>query len=286
MIHQPLVTVICICYNHAAFVKDALDSILAQTYKNIEIIVCDDASADNSQAVIEQYLKNLPAIIFIKQRENRGNCRLFNQAFQLAKGDYIIDLAADDLLMPDRVAKGIEYFLQAKSKVGVQYCKVHSIDKDGKPIAVTSPKKEGKTGDLYLDFITDYIVNPAGMMMKRNVLEKLNGYDEQLTYEDFDFWIRSARDFDYDFIDEILVKKRKLRNSLSSNQFKIWNNHGKSTFLVCKNIFELNNNKIEDIALIRRVKYEFWQSIKTLNFLLAVNYLHLLKEVKTKIQKS
>ena len=266
--------------------KDALDSILAQTYKNIEIIVCDDASTDNSPTIIENFLKRFPEINFIRQSENIGNCKLFNKAFHLSKGEFIIDLAADDLLLPDRVAKGVEHFLKASKKVGVQYCHVRSIDKSGNTLSTNKPLKEGIKGSIYVELITDYLVNPAGMMIKRAVLDQLNGYDEQLTYEDFDFWIRSSREFEYDFIDEMLVKKRKLHNSLSSRQFKIFNKHGKSTLAVCQKIYSLNKNKTEDIALSQRINYEMRLSIKTLNLHFLHDYFQLLKKVKKRIQSN
>src|SRR5688572_16900954 len=107
---QPLVSVVCLCYNHAAFVKEAVQSVMGQTYPNIELILVDDASRDNSAAVIEELQRQYPSIKVILLKNNVGNCKAFNQALAESKGAYIIDLAADDILMPDRIKQGVEFF--------------------------------------------------------------------------------------------------------------------------------------------------------------------------------
>src|SRR6478609_1618577 len=98
MMESPLISVICICYNHAAFVVEAMDSVRSQNYPYIQLIVCDDASTDTSKDVIKAYLKDLD-ILFIDHAVNLGNCRTFNEALSFANGKYVIDLAADDKLV-------------------------------------------------------------------------------------------------------------------------------------------------------------------------------------------
>jgi hypothetical protein len=104
------------------------------------------------------------------------------------------------------------------------------------------------------------------MMIRRKVLEMLGGYDEQLTYEDFDFWIRSSRHWNYAFTDQILVKKRILKDSFSSEQFQLLSKHQKSTLKVCRKIKKLNKTVLEDLALQQRCWYEIRQCAKQGNF--------------------
>ena len=109
--HQnPLVSVICLCYNHADYVTESLDSVLNQEYKNIEIIIIDDCSTDNSVPVIDEWLQKYPSILFIKNKTNLGNTKSFNKALEIAKGAYIIDFATDDILMPNCITQQIEKF--------------------------------------------------------------------------------------------------------------------------------------------------------------------------------
>ena len=105
---EPLVSIICLCYNHAPFLKEALDSVLAQTYSNLEILVVDDVSTDNSVEVIQGYVHRFPEIRFIRHTKNKGNCASFNEAFQISKGRFIIDFATDDVLHHDRVSRQVE----------------------------------------------------------------------------------------------------------------------------------------------------------------------------------
>ena len=98
---------------------------------------------------------------------------------------------------------------------------------------------------------------------------------KRLTYEDFDFWIRSSRIFKYYYHKDVVVKKRKLKNSLSQNQFKILNKHNYSTYLVCCKIRDLNRTKAEKQAFNTRIQYEIRQCIRTLDFTLALKYLAL-----------
>src|SRR6478609_11745406 len=106
----PLVTIICLCYNQHRFVEEAIHSILNQSYRNIQVIVVDDASTDTSAQTIRDIVIKNPEIIFIPLQENLGNCKAFNRGLAEAQGEYIIDFAADDILLPNRIALGVEHF--------------------------------------------------------------------------------------------------------------------------------------------------------------------------------
>jgi len=107
------------------------------------------------------------------------------------------------------------------------------------------------------------------------VLDELNGYDESLTYEDFDFWIRSSRKFQYGYTNKILVKKRDVPGSLSKKQFSLLNKHQKSTLKVCKKIKKLNRSKAENYALRKRCFYEIRNCVKQGNLTLIPSFLRL-----------
>ena len=101
---MPLVSVICLCYNHSKYVIESIESVLSQSYANIELIIVDDASTDDSQSVIRNFIVSLPQVNFIPLTNNIGNCSAFNIGWRASSGDYVIDLAADDwretLLLP------------------------------------------------------------------------------------------------------------------------------------------------------------------------------------------
>lgn len=283
---QPLVSVICLCYNHQRFIEDSILSVLNQTYPNIEIIVVDDFSSDGSKEVIQRLGDKHSEVQILLLDHNHGNTAAFNKGFEASSGKFIIDLATDDILCPERVAEGLKTFEQSSSKVGVNFTNAEIIDErskllehfyavDANGLALDKPPQ----GDLYLELIRRFFICPPTMMYKRSVLEELNGYDEELHYEDFDFWIRSSRLFDYCFTDQVLVKRRKLKDSHSSQQFKINSSHMQSTYRVCEKIKSLNKTDAENKALKNRIYYEMKQCIKLLNPRLFIKYYHLLRSI-------
>lgn len=272
----PLVSVICICHNHSAFVTEALNSVVTQTYSHIELIIIDDASTDGSAKVIKQWLANHPQATLLINVENLGYCKTFNKAFALSKGDFIIDLAADDILLPERIATGVQALNQAGPEYGVTFSDALHMDAAGTVLWRHSDKYPQTTipsGDIYLYLINRYFICSPTMMFKREVLTDMGGYDEALSYEDFDLWIRSARNFKYVYTPQVLVKKRKLKNSLSHAQRTVLSKHGWSTLKVCRKIKLLNRTDDERRALSKRIGYEMKQSLRAINLSLTFHYL-------------
>jgi glycosyltransferase involved in cell wall biosynthesis len=272
------VTVICLCYNQERFVKEAIDSVMRQTYANIQLIVVDDCSTDLSATVIREKKLEYPQIQFLALDSNLGNCRAFNRALRLARGEYIIDLAADDVLLPERVEKGVTALTRAGDRFGVNFTDAEWISADNVFLYRHSDRFPHATipqGDIYKDLIERFFICSPTMMFRRKVIASLGGYDESLTYEDFDFWIRSSRNFKYSYTPEALIKKRVVRNSMSEKQFSIFSPQLVSTYKVCEKILALNKSPEEQNALGKRILYEIRTCLRLLDFSLAVKYLRL-----------
>lgn len=287
MSQNKLVSVICLCFNHEKFVTETLQSVLNQTYNNIELIILDDYSRDNSVNEIEKWLTNNPGIQFIKNEKNLGVTQSFNKALNFAKGDYIIDLAADDVLLPNCVALQLKKFHKSDIKnLGVVYGNAELIDENGKfssyYFPVDSSKKvleKRKTGNIYKSILTGgNSICSVTAMYKKEVYEQLNGYDENLIYEDLDFWIRSSIIFNFDFVDDILVQKRIVNNSLGTHFNVKSENSNKindSTYLILLKAFKLNKSKEEDKLLLKRVHHEMILNLKSKNYVLFLKLLKL-----------
>jgi hypothetical protein len=112
-------------------------------------------------------------------------------------------------------------------------------------------------------------------MFTRAVIDELGGYDEALTYEDFDFWIRSSRKFNYAYSAQVLVKKRSTSTAMANKQFKVLNKHSRTTYRVCRKIMELNRTQDEQKALTKRIRYEVKLNLRLLNFGIVVKFLFL-----------
>ncbi|WP_264523244.1 glycosyltransferase family A protein [Flavobacterium sp. N502536] len=269
MQNKSLVTIICLCYNHEKFVIESLHSVICQDYAFVELIIVDDCSTDNSKNKIKEWLVNYPKVAFIANKTNLGNTKSFNKALKLAQGDYIIDLAADDVLVPNCVSLQIKTFKESTFKnLGIVYGNAELITEKGKFDSYYFPANHNRktietkqTGDIYLSVLSgiDSICSVSSMA-KKTVYDSLNGYDEKLSYEDLDFWIRASRIYEFDFIDEILIKKRISKNSLTSNFYdnkKLgFKKINQSTYLILKKAIQLNRTKEEDLAIQKRVHHE------------------------------
>lgn len=257
-----MVSVICLCYNQARFVEEALDSVISQSYEELELIVVDDGSIDDSKAMIRKWLLMHSTIPFVNLKENLGNTTAFNRGLELASGKYVIDLAADDVLNSNRVEKQIEFFEQQESNVGVIYSDAMYISEQGRQLQrhFANDRLVPYKGDVYERVIDTYFIPPPTMMIKKEVLDQMGGYDGSLAYEDFDFWIRSARYWQYAYQDDVLTYIRKSDHSHSKGWYKKNDKQLHSTFKVCKKIQASIQTKNEQLALVRRVKFELRQS--------------------------
>jgi len=225
MQENPLVSIICLAFNHEKFVVETLNSVIQQNYTPIELIIVDDCSSDNTKSIINNWLKSNPEVQYISNEINIGNTKSFNNALKIAKGDYLIDLAADDLLLPNGIQNQINAFQKSKFKnLGVVYGNAEIINEDGSfnsfyfPVDQSGKVISNRTiGDIYCSVLSsgDSICSVSAMI-KKSVFDFLEGYDETLAYEDLDSWIRASREFEFDFIDDVLVKKRTVNNSLGT----------------------------------------------------------------------
>lgn len=143
MKYEPLVSIICLCYNHEKFVIESLNSVLNQSYSNIELLIADDCSSDGSVKNIEKWLQEHPQIQFIANKVNLGNTKTFNSLFKQSKGEFIIDLATDDVLDVDCVAKQIKAF-QENTTVGIVYGNVELISENNSHLGFYFPVNGAK----------------------------------------------------------------------------------------------------------------------------------------------
>lgn len=265
---NPLVSVVCLCYNHELFVAEAIHSVLNQTYPNIQLIVVDDCSTDGSVQVIREIVDNKPSIDFIHLKQNLGNCKAFNQAFEKVKGEYVIDFAADDVMLPNRIEKQVNHFQKLSNSFGVVFSNADYIDAYGNFLRNHSEhllkKKRIKVvpqGWIFQPVLFRYFICSPTMMIRKKVLDDLNGYDENLAYEDFDFWVRASRTYQFAYLPEVLTQVRRNIKSMSTQWYAQGDRQLHSTYLVCQKAVGLCQTDEEKNALLMRVRYEFKQAV-------------------------
>ena len=205
LIENPLVTVICICHNQATWVANALNSVLNQTYSQVELLIVDTGSSDNSKELISNWLESettkarfkVVPVLFLGKV---GNCKGFNTAFAHAKGKYVIDLAADDILLPTRIEEQVQFFENQSTDTGLIYGNATYVDTNNK-VLYTAYEKGGKfyglerNGFTWVWNMQRFFICPQSTMFRSEMVKKLGGYNAALFYEDFDFYCRLMRDW-------------------------------------------------------------------------------------------
>ncbi len=282
----PWVTVICTSYNQQSFVAQAIQSVIDQSYPNIDLIVIDNGSTDQTATCIHAVIHPYPAIRFIRNALNVGLNRAFNQGLALARGQYIIDLSADDVLLPDRVTRQVFFFEQLPDEYGVVFSNATYIDASGNVTGAHYPidpatglaRTVVPTGHVFRQVLTGYFICTPTMMMRRWVLHQLNGYDEALSYEDFDFWVRSSRFCRYAYQDTILTHKRRHPNALSVRVTQPRNELLPSTLLVCRKALALCETPAERRVLARRIQKFVRKAFYAEQFDLALQFGNLIRQ--------
>ncbi len=281
---KKLVSVICTCFNHENFVIEAIESVINQSYKNIELIIIDDCSTDNSSKNILKWINDNQYINFIRNTENIGITKSFNKAFKYAKGDYLIDLAADDKLKPDCVSILIEKFNDSiYNNLGLVYGNAQIIDNKGSFLRNHFPLDHNgelidkiPTGDVYENIVSNInSLCSVSAMFKRKMFIELNGYDSSLYYEDLDFWIRASRNYNFDFTNKFVVEKRAVTGSLGdyfNKKDKHYKGINNTTHIILNNTLLLNKNKRENLLLSKRVYEMIKRAIRNLDLFYLYRY--------------
>ncbi|PWK29450.1 glycosyl transferase family 2 [Arcicella aurantiaca] len=281
-----IVTVIALCYNHEKYVLESLQSVVNQGYGNVELIVVDDFSIDKSREKILQFVENNANTRIIFNEKNIGNCRSFNQALKIAQGKYIIDLSTDDIMLPNRISEQVKVF-EKSAKVGLVFSDCEYIDEQSRKIEHSTfndfrkKKNEFPVGNVYAQLLAKKLyINPPTMMVRKTIFDQLGGYDETLTYEDFDFWLRASRICKFDYLPEILMQQRMLSGSHSTKFIQKKNSLTPSVFRVCQKAFLFNETEEENLALIIRLKSLMRQCFFTEHFEVGKEVLKMLKQLK------
>ncbi len=266
---MPLVTIIALCYNHAPFLRQALDSILAQGYPHLEVWLVDDASQDGSPAILRAYAQANPTWHLLLLPHNLGNCRAFNQAFFQSKGEFIIDFATDDVLLPHRISQQVALFEKLGPSCGVVYSNAELIDEQGRPQGLHH-RPDGRgglrprpaSGWVLADVLGRYFILSPTMLMRREALARLGGYDETLTFEDFDFWVRASPDWQFHYQDEVTTQRRLHPHSMSTRAYQPNDPYLLSTIAVCRKAVALVRRPAERAALGVRLRWELLQALR------------------------
>lgn len=217
--NQALVSVIIPNYNHAHYVGVAIQSVLAQEYRPVEIIVVDDGSTDDSRAVITQFGDQVRAI----WQENRGLSAARNTGLRAARGEFIAVLDADDLYEPDFISTLVP-LLEADVEAGAVYCGYQFVDQFNQPLPQVE-RRPLPADEVYTALTASNFLVPESILVRRTCYETVGGFDEALrACEDWDMWLAISRRYKTIGTTRVLTRHRILAGSMSTDPARMFKN--------------------------------------------------------------
>lgn len=218
----PIVSVVVPCFNHAKYVLECLKSIIEQDYPNIELLVIDDGSTDDSAAVIRTFeticLKRFVRYEF-RSRSNLGVSATLNEGIAWCRGNYLAAIASDDLMTPNRIAKQVRYLEARSDCVGI-FGGIDVIDSGGNTIRRISHKARSYTFTQIL--LHQHTLPAPTQMLRLSALRATSGYDPNLRIEDWYMWLLLTNSGGtLDAIPDILAKYRRHDGNFSRKFFSM-----------------------------------------------------------------
>ncbi|MFH2045479.1 MAG: glycosyltransferase [Pseudomonadota bacterium] len=259
----PLVSIIVPAYNHAEFISDCILSILNQDYPNIDLIVINDGSTDDTDQIIKALLEKYSFSFRYIAKNNEGLIKTLNHGIKLALGKYLCEIASDDILLPGSISKRVHY-LKEHSKIDVVFADAYILDNKIK--TTIRLQKDEKRYNSMEHTVKDLIEGrakiffPSGMFRK-SLFEKLKGFDEDFRYsEDVTIWLQLALYGSIAYLDEpVMYYRTHSSNTSSSAPFKI----------------EIRREKI--LALEKLLTHDVKQYEKTITKYLCREYIKYIK---------
>jgi len=253
---SPLVSIVMNCYNSDRFLKEAIDSIYAQTFSNWEVVFWDNASTDDSASIAQSYDERVKYYL-APETTPLGEAR--NLALQKVIGKYIAFLDCDDLFLPDKLQKQVQ--LMERSDYALCYGSAIIIDENGNEIKKTNVKNH--SGYLFGEQLKRYEINMQSVVVRREILLDENlSFERKLKYSpDYDFFMEIVSRYSVGVIHDYIVKYRILDNSLSKKSLDIASSEIK---------FTLDRISEQMPGLRKKFVKEFDSAYKKLNYYDAV----------------
>jgi alpha-1,3-rhamnosyltransferase len=220
-----LVSILVPVYNHAHYILECLNSIFSQTYNNIEIIICDDGSTDDSYKVVHNWVNNKNIAVKLFSQKNKGVCKTLNFLLSVAEGDYIAICASDDILTPKSIEERVE-FLNSSTDFEAVIGDADLIGTNSKTISSSAMKSLYKAdysrlaSDICSELLFNWSVVGPTFLARKELYDKIGKYDESLLVEDRDFYLRLLAGNYLGFIPVTVAKYRVHSDNASRRNIK------------------------------------------------------------------
>jgi glycosyltransferase involved in cell wall biosynthesis len=263
---MPRVSVVMTVYNDERYVAEAIQSVLAQTYQDFELVITDNGSSDGTANVIKSFQD--PRIRLLSLAKNRGHCGGMNNSIKAAKGEFLALLNSDDVFFKYKLEKQVN-FLDKNSHIGIVFSYAEIIDKDSNHFEGTSAYKgifDRPNQKNRFDWLSYFFVNnnclchPSGLIRKK-CQEDIGWFDERYAlFLDFDYWIRTCLKYEIYILPEELTKFRVHENQGSAEKPETFSLHDLELTQVLKHYLSpvvLNNlSSIFSLKILKQICFQ------------------------------
>jgi len=236
----PTITLRSTCYNQASFVIESLDSVARQDHAGFEWIIVDDASTDRSASLISEWLdRNRSELLhrgtrveFVRHTANHGFPRTLNEILEMASGEYLMGLACDDRMLPQRISSAVRALSELPDGYAGLYGDAYLIDAAGRRgaqrfIESCRTFEEVPDGDIFEPLLQENFIPVPAACVRTELLREVGGYDESLAYVDYDLWLRLSRRYKFAYLAEPQVEYRLHPNNFHKritdwNEISYW----------------------------------------------------------------
>jgi glycosyltransferase involved in cell wall biosynthesis len=223
-----LVSIVVASYNHAGYLTQRMDSLVAQTYPNIEILVIDDCSPDNSVEILERYASN-PRVTLIRREKNGGWVAVSNQGIEMARGEYILFANCDDDCSPTVIERLVEA-ISASPTIGIAFCKSWMVDENDQVLGNDYEIRERafqlkcvkdafiERGEMQRFLLYSCVIpNLSAALIRRNCFKVSGNFSKNYRVcSDWDLFFRIADNFDFCYVAEPLNRFRQHASTVRS----------------------------------------------------------------------
>jgi len=291
--NQPLVSVIMPSFNHSKYIEKSIRSVINSNYNNIELLIIDDGSKDNSFEIARKILggQNILTNYYLEKQENCGIVKTLNNLIFRSKGEYIALLASDDMLTPNGIEDRVLY-LEKNKMVDAVFGRAHLMDQYDNVISLNASKylyyadeKLLKSRYIKYELVLRWSAVGPCLLLRKNLYDKIGVYNEKYCVEDRDFYLRMLAINKIAYIDKVVSMYRIHNSNISRSRETKRNNR-----IQCANInidnyksfrsillsVYLRSYKIDNLFL--KVKFNIIYIVyKTLRYFIIAIYLYLLK---------
>ncbi|WP_216726708.1 glycosyltransferase [Hymenobacter siberiensis] len=218
----PLVTVGVASYNNASYLRETLESIRLQTYQCVELLIVDDASSDDSVTVADTWLAVHPEVNgrLIRHSTNLGVCRVCNDIVTQSKGEFICIIGSDDVYLPDKLAVQVPILLNSPPEIGVITSAIEFMNSEGQTIPQPDDFAIPHPEEVYIVLLKSCVIAAMGTLVRRSCYDKVGLYDETLPFEDWDMWLRLAKEYKFLYSSKVSARYRRHANAAFNTRMR------------------------------------------------------------------